>query len=85
MRKRPERALPFLRGCAGMSDRRGRKSHAVRRVRPDAMRTVRGFGEPQQAAMEYRFRYSIALLAFGCGVNLTAGYSPGPPASNPVR
>ncbi len=26
MRKRPERAFPFLRGCAGMSDRRERKA-----------------------------------------------------------
>ena len=39
-----ERALYFLRGCAGMSDQRERKSHAVRRVRPDAERPVRGLG-----------------------------------------
>ncbi|MDE7245839.1 MAG: hypothetical protein K2O18_17955, partial [Oscillospiraceae bacterium] len=39
----------FLRGCAGKSDRRERQSHAVRRVRRDEKRTVRGLGEPQQA------------------------------------
>ena len=41
-----------------------RKSHAVRRVRLDALRPVRGLGEPQQAASEYCFRYSDALLAY---------------------
>ena len=44
-----ERASNFLRGCAGISDRREQKSHAVRRVRPDTKRPVRGLGEPQQA------------------------------------
>ena len=58
------RAPFFLRGCAEMSDRRKRKSHAVRRVRLAALRPVRGLVEPQQAASEYRKRYSDALLAY---------------------
>ena len=51
-----------------MSDRSERKSHAVRRVRPDAKRTVQGLGESQQAAREYRKRYSLALLAYVSGM-----------------
>ena len=42
-------ALYVPRGGAGRSDQRERKSHAVRRVRLDAERPVRGLGEPQQA------------------------------------
>ena len=38
-------------------------SRTDRCVRLDAKRPVRGLGEPQQAASEYRKRYSDALLA----------------------
>ena len=38
-------------------------SRTDRCVRLDAKRSVRGLGEPQQAASEYRKRYSDALLA----------------------
>ena len=44
MKKNPDRALIFPRGCAETSDLRQRESHAVRRVRPDALRPVRGLG-----------------------------------------
>ena len=44
-----ERSSNFLRGCAGRSNRRERQSHAVRRDRRDAKRTVRGLGGPQPA------------------------------------
>ena len=49
MKKNPDQTLIFPRGCAETSDLRERESHAVRRVRPDALRPVRGLGEPQQA------------------------------------
>ena len=39
-------------------------SRTDRCVRLDAKRPVRGLGEPQQAAPEYRKRYSGALLAY---------------------
>ena len=39
-------------------------SRTDRCVRLDAKRPVRGLGEPQQAASEYRKRYSGALLAY---------------------
>ena len=43
----------FLRGCAGTGDRRERKSHAVRRVRPDALRLTRGLGGTPTSTSEY--------------------------------
>ena len=49
MKRNPDWILIFPRGCAGISDQRERESHADRRVRPDALRPVRGLGEPQQA------------------------------------
>ena len=49
MKRSRNRAPIILRGCAGRSNHQERKSHAVRRVRPDALRLVRGLGEPQQA------------------------------------
>ena len=42
-------------------------SRTDRCVRLDAKRPVRGLGEPQQAASEYRKRYSDALLAYVIG------------------
>ena len=39
-------------------------SRTDRCVRLDVLRPVRGLGEPQQAASEYRKRYSDALLAY---------------------
>ena len=40
------------------------KSHAEGVFDWTPVRPVRGLGEPQQAASEYRKRYSDALLAF---------------------
>ena len=39
-------------------------ANGVLQVCPAALRPVRGLGEPQQAASEYRKRYSDALLAY---------------------
>ena len=45
-----------------MSDQRERESHAVRRVRPDALRPVRGLGEPQQAYRNFQKDIPIPCL-----------------------
>ena len=58
-----ERASYFLRGCAGTSDQRERKSHAIRRVRPGVKRPVLGLGGTSTSASGYRKRYPDAMLA----------------------
>lgn len=42
----------------------GAQSHAERRVRPNATRTVWGLGEPQQASRNIPKGYSGSLLAY---------------------
>ena len=69
----PDRRETRLISCADVQERATEgsdKSHAVRRVRPDALRPVRGLGEPQQAASEYPKGYSDALLAYAFSVRI---------------
>ena len=63
MNRNPDRTLIFPRGCAGTSDHRERKSHAVRRVRLDAEADSPGLGGTPTSDQQYPKGYCWSLLA----------------------